>query len=244
MTPLLEIRDLDVRYDRRPFLSEVSLEARRGETIALLGCNGAGKSTLLRCIAGIIQPDKGSIQFNGIDLNGLSVRKRIRMGISYVAQGRECFPDLTLKENTEVAMSYQRLGRSQREDRRSQVLSLLPTLKPLLHHPVDRLSGGQQQLLVLAMAMCQRPDLLLLDEPSVSLDHSILAALLDALRKYSAGGGTVLLVEQNLSVPSSLADRALYLENGKIEMEGAASELLGSAALAEKYLGFPVKGQL
>mgnify|MGYP001601834216 CR=1 FL=1 len=211
----------------------------RGRILALLGRNGAGKSTLLRCVAGLIKPAGGSIRLAGLLLDELTPQKRIQMGISFVAQNRECFPDLTVTENIEVAMSCLGLSKAQRETRRSEVLSLLPALRSLLRQPAHRLSGGQQQLLVLAMAICQRPRVLLLDEPSLGLDQVVLTGLLNALQKYVTGGGAVLLVEQKLRVASAVADQALYLENGRIEMEGTVSGLLDDAGFLGRYLGIP-----
>jgi branched-chain amino acid transport system ATP-binding protein len=242
MTPILETIELQVEYDRGLVIRGLSMTLVRGEIVVIVGRNGAGKSTLLRTIAGLVEPKEGSIRLAGRLLDDLTIRSRVQMGISFLAQNRECFHDLTTLENINVSMSCLGLGKPERDARRHDVLTLFSDLRPLLSQTAGRLSGGQQQLLVLAMALSQRPRVLLLDEPFLGLGEAPQAVLDGALRTYVAEGGAVLLVEQKLRVASALADRMLYLENGRIEMQGTASELLKSPVLIKRYLGVPVGG--
>jgi branched-chain amino acid transport system ATP-binding protein len=244
MNPLLEVSDLRVQYGGRPVLKAVSVRVDRGEIVAVLGRNGAGKTTLLRSIAGLIVTESGSIRLGGSPLDGVSPRKRIQLGISYVAQTRECFPDLTVRENVDVVLSCLSLDRAQRNARWHQILSTLPQLGHLSGEAARRLSGGQQQMLVVGMALAQRPKVLLLDEPSLGLGQGVLTALESCLRDYAASGGAVLLVEQSLPVAAALAARMAYLENGNIEIEGVASQIVSSPVLMERFLGVPAGEKL
>jgi branched-chain amino acid transport system ATP-binding protein len=210
----------------------------KGSISALLGRNGAGKSTLLRSIAGLIAIGAGTVRIEAERVDQLSTQERIRKGIAFVAQHRECFPDLTVRENLDVAMSCLGLTKTERAKRRAEVVSLLPLLQPLARS-AGQLSGGQQQILVFAMALCQQPKLLLLDEPSTGLSYASESAILTALRSFSERDGTVLLVEQKPQFCAAIADRVLFLDNGIIEAQGAPKEVLDSRAFVTRYLQFP-----
>ena len=219
---LLLVRGLDVAYDGVQVLFDVNLEVDEGEIVALLGTNGAGKSTLLKAISGIVEPRGGAVVFDGHDQSATPPNEVAARGIAQVPGGLGVFPSLTVAEHLELA------GWLRRDDgsARAEIDELFPVLGERLHEPAGNLSGGQQQMLTLAMAFLQRPRLLLVDELSLGLAPTVVEQLLDIVRVMKERGTTILLVEQSVNLALSVAERAYFMEKGEIRFEGPTEELL------------------
>jgi ABC-type branched-subunit amino acid transport system ATPase component/predicted MFS family arabinose efflux permease len=221
---LLVVRGLDVAYDGVQVLFGVDFEVGEGEIVALLGTNGAGKSTLLRTISGLLPPSAGAVVFDGRDLTGMAAHAVARLGVAQVPGGKGVFPSLTVAENLRVA------GWGQRGTRWRQAVeeaaAHFPRLLERWEQPAGTLSGGEQQMLALALAFVSRPKLLLIDELSLGLAPAVVGRLLQVVREMRDQGTTVVLVEQSVSTALELADRAYFMEKGEMRFEGPAAGLL------------------
>jgi urea transport system ATP-binding protein len=219
----LQVKAIDTFYGTSHILHRVSLEIADRELYAVLGRNGAGKTTLLRSITGITPPKVGSVMLDGIDITNLKSHQRTRLGVSYVPQGREIIPDITVAENIYVAL----LGKGRKRDRVPPfVFDYFPALAPLVAQKGGTLSGGQQQQLAIARALVQDPKLLLMDEPTEGLQPSVVEEI-DAIIKRipNERNCAVLLVEQNLDFVRDITQRFAILDTGRIVAHGAISEL-------------------
>jgi branched-chain amino acid transport system ATP-binding protein len=233
--PALEIRDLEVNYGAVRALKGVSLLVQPGEVVALLGANGAGKSTTLKTISGLTRAKTGSLNFFGTSLLKLNPTAIVGLGVAHCPEGRRVFTGLSVMENLT-------LGASRRRDAQihtdlNAMLELFPILGQRRKQTAGTLSGGEQQMLALARALMSRPKMLLLDEPSLGLAPLIIKGIFDTLAKLKREGTTILLVEQNVSIALSLADRAYVLRTGKITLTGGAAELRDDERVAKAYLG-------
>jgi branched-chain amino acid transport system ATP-binding protein len=231
---VLQARDLAVSYGRIRALRGVSLEVREGEIVALIGPNGAGKTTLLAAVAGILTPESGTVTFLGERIDGRAAEDLVRRGMMLVPEGRSTLKHMTVRENLLLG-AYSRRDRSAIATDLDRMLARFPALHPRLGQKAGTLSGGEQQMLVLARALMARPRLLLLDEPSLGLAPRITAAIFAAIGELSRDGVTVLLVEQNARQALQLAHRAYVLELGQVVVEGAG--LLENERVREAYLG-------
>lgn len=233
---MLEIRDLRSGYGRVPVLHDVNVTVRAGEIVLILGANGAGKSTLLRTAAGFIKPYQGSVRLDGQEMVGLAPETIARKGMRLVLDGHRVFPELSVADNI-------RLGAAIRDDRPSfdelarQVLDMFPMLRGKLRSPARDLSGGQQQMLALAQAFVAQPKVLLCDEPSLGLAQALIPPILEFLRSWAQQGTAILIVEQQIDVALSVADRAVVLERGEIKLSGTAADLKNDRRVQEIYLG-------
>jgi branched-chain amino acid transport system ATP-binding protein len=234
---VLQVDGVDAGYGSVPVLRDVSITVRRGETVALLGSNGAGKSTLLRAISGLIPVFAGSITFEGRPLQGVPPQKIARRGLAHVPEGRRLFGKQTVQDNLVLGMYGTKLSRAEEQERIGRALDIFPALKTRLADYAGLLSGGQQQMLAIALALVRRPDLLMLDEPSLGLAPVIIDEVFAALAQVSREGGTVLLVEQLAERALRLADRGYVIAHGRIAASGSAADLLSSTDLALAYLG-------
>lgn len=231
---LLAVNDLWAGYGSAPVLQGVSMTAGAGEIVGVLGPNGVGKSTLMRTLCGALKTRRGRVEFDGNGVERLSAYERARAGVGYVPQGREIFPNLTVRENLLVGLIAQRGKRDQLD----LILDEFDSLRPKLDARGGSLSGGQQQLLALARALIVKPKLLLLDEPSEGIQPSILGDIASRLLKFKREHGlSILLVEQNLDFAGPILDRAYVMERGRIKREVAKSELADSEALHREFLG-------
>ena len=222
---ILVARDLDVHYGELQVLFGVDLEVARGEIVALLGTNGAGKSTLLRAITGLVEPSGGSITFDGHDTTRTPPDKIASRGVAVVPGGEGVFTQLSVADNLRLAA----WGRPRRTDHAAELAEALdrfPVLVGRLDETAGNLSGGQQQMLALAMAFLARPRLLIIDELSLGLAPTVVGDLLDVVRALRDAGTTILLVEQSVNVALTVADRAYFLEKGEVRFEGPARDLL------------------
>jgi urea transport system ATP-binding protein len=219
---VLEVHDLQVSYGRAQVLFGVSLAAPAGSLVCLMGRNGVGKTTLLKAIMGVLPSRAGTVTFDGRDLTRLKVHERVRMGLGYVPQGHETFPQLTVAENLQVARETAGNRRAGLVD---EAFDLFPALRGLLKRRAGFLSGGQQQQLAIARALVTEPRMLLLDEPTEGIQPSIVREIEGAIRQLHAAGLTILLVEQYLELALRLADRFVILDAGEVVRSGAAGEL-------------------
>ena len=231
---VLGIGALVAGYGAEPVLHGIDLRVRRGELVALLGANGAGKSTLMRSLAGLHRPVRGGIHLEGTELAGLPAERIVARGLVLVPEGRQVFPELSVRDNIRLGAFLD--GRDI-DARTEAMLGRFPRLRERLHQRAGLLSGGEQQMLAIARGLMSRPRVLLLDEPSLGLAPKIIAELFDALDTLRAEGLTVLLVDQMAALALALCDRAYVMEGGRIVSQGSASEIAADGALARAYLG-------
>ena len=232
---LLSLANVEVHYGGIRALKGVSLEVAAGELVALIGANGAGKTTTLRAIAGLARAS-GAIAFNGLSLSGRPSHAIARAGIALVPEGRGVFAQLTVDENLAMG-AYSRSDRAAIARDREHVLALFPRLAERLTQTAGTLSGGEQQMLAIGRALLSRPRLLLLDEPSMGLAPVMVERIFEVIRRVSAEGVTILLVEQNAHLALEVASRAYVLENGAVALTGLASDLAGNPQVQAAYLG-------
>jgi branched-chain amino acid transport system ATP-binding protein len=231
---LLELASVNTFYGRSHILFDVSLSVEKGEVVSLLGRNGAGKSTTFRSIIGLTPPRTGEVIFKGERISGMRAFRICRKGVGFVPEDRRCFPDLTVRENLEVAVRREKQTSSPWTV--EKVYSLFPRLQEREKNLGSQLSGGEQQMLTIARTLMTNPDLLLLDEPSEGLAPLIVALLADMIIRIRAEGVTVLLAEQNLHFCAKVADRGYVIDKGSVKYEGKMSDLLGNEEIKEKYL--------
>ncbi|PZO81354.1 MAG: ABC transporter ATP-binding protein [Mesorhizobium amorphae] len=234
---MLEVKNLEVRYGAIRAVRDVSLSAAKGELVAILGANGAGKSSTLMAIAGARRPHAGSVRLEGAELGGASPETIVRKGIATVPETRDVFPDLTVSENLRLGSYIHRGDAKGVNEDRERMLALFPRLAERASQPAGTLSGGEQQMLVIARALMSRPRVLLLDEPSLGLAPVIVDQIFDMIAQLKASGLTILLVEQNAAKALALADRAYVMRLGTIAASGTASEIAAGTDLGALYLG-------
>jgi len=232
--PLLDVRALDVAYGSVRVLEGIDLRVAPGETVAFLCTNGAGKSTLLRAISGVLKPRAGTVAFDGTDITGMSSAEVVKRGIVQMAGGRATFPGLSIEENLRVGATV--VPRAVRQERIDEALSLFPWLEQRRTQQAGSLSGGEQQMLGLARALIAKPRLLMIDELSLGLAPVIVTQLLDVIDTLRKHGLTVLLVEQHVDLALDFADRAYFLERGRVRFEGPAKSLRGNRELLRAVL--------
>jgi len=233
---MLEVSRLEVSYGAAPALWGVSLAVREAELVCVVGPNGAGKTTLINAIAGLLRLKAGTLRFKGRDISRLASHRFCEAGIAIVPEGRRLFTSMTVLDNL-VLGSFIPEARRHRARTLEQVLALFPALEPKLNDQAGSLSGGQQQMVAIGRALMARPQLLLLDEPSLGLAPAIVLDMFRAIRAINAEGTSVLLVEQNVAMAMELASRAYIMEEGRIVAEGLAAELLSRPEVRRAYLG-------
>lgn len=230
---MLEVTDLHAAYGKVKTLRGVSLSAQAGEITCLLGRNGAGKTTTLKAIMGLLPPTAGTITLRDEPLHDLPAFQIPRRGIGYVPQGRRLFPELSVAENIEIGL----MARDEGKETRNWVLDIFPRLRERLKQAAGTLSGGEQQMLATARALCLRPDVLLLDEPMEGLQPSIIAQIRDVIVRMKNEGVAIVLVEQRIDAILATADRAVFVENGKTAASLDRAELLAQPDTLKHYLG-------
>jgi branched-chain amino acid transport system ATP-binding protein len=208
---MLEVNDIHVAYGRVKVLYGVSIEAKASEILCLLGRNGAGKTTLLKSIMGLLPLSAGTVALDGEVISMLPAHDIPKRGIGYIPQGRRLFPDLTVSENIEVGL----MARQQGADTRDWVLDIFPRLRERMSQRAGTLSGGEQQMLATARALCLRPSLLLLDEPTEGLQPSMIDQIRQVIVKMRDEGVAIVLVEQRVDAVLSIADQVAFIENGR-----------------------------
>jgi len=232
---LLEVAHLHTFYGDSHILVDLSLEVGEGEVVCLLGRNGAGKSTTLKSIIGLAPPRAGHIRLRGQEVGGLPPYRVARLGIGYVPEDRRVFPNLTVRENLEVARKTWGLPGSQLWTA-GRVFELFPRLQERRNQRAGSLSGGEQLMLTVARTLMGSPDVLLLDEPSEGLAPLVVEMLEEQLRRLKAGGLTMVVTEQNVRFVSELGDRVYVIEMGSVRYTGAMSDFLGDDEVRRAYL--------
>lgn len=229
---LLEVSNISVKYEESmgEVIQDVSLEVDEGEVVSILGPNGAGKSTLLRSIAGILHPTKGTITFKGDEITNASPKKILDRGICMVPEERELFPQMSVKDNLNVAAQHTGISDY------SEIYETFPVLGDRQDQSGQSLSGGEQQMLAIAQGLLTEPELLLLDEPSLGLAPQIIEDVFEIIEDLVDQGVTILLVEQQAKRALEASDRAYVLREGQIRHHGPAAELLEGEKLSEVYL--------
>lgn len=230
---LLRMTGVDCYYDRVQVLRGLSLEVAAGEVLCLLGRNGAGKTTTLRTIMGLMRPRAGSILLDGTDLAALPPHEIPRLGVAYVPQGRRLFADLTVEENLTIGL----MARDGRQATRDRVLALFPILAERLGQTAGTLSGGEQEMLSVARALCIEPRVLLLDEPTEGLMPTMIATILDTVRRLRGEGVAVVLVEQRVEAALAVADRIAFLEHGILRETATPAALRADPAPLHRHVG-------
>jgi len=230
----LELQTINTYYGRSHILFDVSLAVQQGEVVSLVGRNGAGKSTTFRSVMGLTPPRDGQVVFRGDSLQGLKPYQICRRGIGFVPEDRRCFPDLTVRENLEVAARREKVLASPWTI--AKIYGIFPRLEEREKNLGSQLSGGEQQMLTIARTLMTNPELLLLDEPSEGLAPLIVALLAEMILEIRKEGVTVLLAEQNLHFCAKVSDRGYVIDKGCVKYEGKMHDLLTDEEVKEKYL--------
>lgn len=233
---MLKVSDINVYYGNIQALKGVSLEINQGEIVTLIGANGAGKSTLLKTISGLLKPKQGDILFKDTSIKGKAAQSIVKKGISHVPEGRRVFANMTILENLELG-AYLRKDKAGIKQDLEKVYHLFPRLLERQKQQAGTLSGGEQQMLAMGRALMAKPELLLLDEPSMGLAPLLVKQIFSIVQEINNAGTTILLVEQNANLALSIADRAYVVETGRIVLSGQAEELTTSEEVKKAYLG-------
>ncbi len=232
---MLKVDNINVYYGSIHAIKDISFEVCRGQIVTLIGANGAGKSTTLQTVSGLLHSKTGSIEFLGKSLAGVAPHRIVEHGLAHVPEGRRVFLQMSVEENLEMG-AYTR-PRSEILGSIADVYSRFPRLKERRKQIAGTLSGGEQQMLAMGRALMSKPQLLMLDEPSMGLSPILVDQIFDIIKELHRAGTTILLVEQNAQMALSIADRAYVLESGKIVLSGSGEELLESEQVKKAYLG-------
>ena len=235
MTPVLELDDVAVAYGKRRALEGLTLRVLPGEIVTLLGANGAGKSTTLRAVSGLVRSTRGRIRYAGREITRAAADAIVAEGVSHVPEGREIFPEFTVREN--LLVGGHTVERSRIGERLDSVFQLFPVLRERTAQTAGTLSGGEQQMLAIGRALMTRPRLLLLDEPSLGLAPILAREIFRVIRRINDDGVAVLLVEQNARRALALAARGYVLETGRLVTTGTSAELAADPRVRTAYLG-------
>ncbi len=233
---MLELSNIHSGYGATTILHDVSLNVTEGEVVTIVGANGAGKTTTLRTISGLIKPTAGTIRFDGQDITKLSSHEIVELGITMIPEGRQLFPDMTVRENLKMG-AYRKGARASQSQLMDEVLDLFPRVKERLEQRANSLSGGEQQMVAIARGLMAKPRLLMFDEPSLGLAPIIVSQVFEVIDRIVKTGATVLIVEQNVFHTLKAADRGYVLENGEIVLTDDADALLENPHIRKAYLG-------
>ena len=234
--PLLQVEAIDVSYGDIQVLYELSFEVHAGEIVTLLGSNGAGKTTTLRAITGLRPPQGGQIRFRGESLAAVPAAGRAGLGIALVPEGRELWPQLTVRENLELG-AYGPQARPHAKQNLEKVFTMFPRLEERQQQLAGSLSGGEQQMCAIGRALMSEPVLLMLDEPSLGLAPILVDQVMRTISDLHATGMTILLVEQNLHRALEVSQRGIVIETGRLRLHGSSAELAASPEIRAAYLG-------
>lgn len=233
---MLQVKEIDVYYGAIHALKKLSLEVEEGSIVTLIGANGAGKTTTLKSISGLLRPKSGTVVFKGADISRVAPEKIVGMGISQVPEGRRVFTAMSVLENLEMG-AYLRKDKKAIADDMENVFTRFPRLKERRKQMAGTLSGGEQQMLAIGRALMAKPELLLMDEPSMGLAPLLVKEIFEIVKDINSRGTTILLVEQNAHMALSIADRAYVIETGEIVLAGKAEDLMNSEDVKKAYLG-------
>ena len=232
---MLEIRQLHAGYGSVEILRGIDLDVGQGEIIAVLGSNGVGKSTLNNNISALYRPFSGSIKFKGQELVGLSSSEVVKLGVIHVPEGRRVFPNLNVRENLELGSLVR--GKARRQQNLERVVQIFPRLLERFDQSAGTLSGGEQQMLAIGRGLMSEPELLIMDEPSLGLSPLLVEEMFALIDRINREGQSILLMEQNAVQTLAIAHRAYIIENGRVAMQGLASDLARDPDLRKNYLG-------
>lgn len=232
---MLKVNDINVYYGSIHAIKGISFEVNKGEIVTLIGANGAGKSTILNTVSGLLSSKTGSITFLDKKISGVAAHQIVSSGLAQVPEGRRVFLNMTVEENLEMGAFTRK--NNEVSDSLSNVYDRFPRLKERHKQVAGTLSGGEQQMLAMGRALMSKPELLMLDEPSMGLAPLLVEQIFDIIKELNDAGTTILLVEQNAQMALSIADRGYVLETGKIVTSAEASELLNNDAVKKAYLG-------
>lgn len=233
---LLEVKDLQVSYGMIQAIKGISFEVEQGEVIALIGANGAGKTTTLHTITGLKKANAGEVLFEGHNLLKTPAHKIVGLGMAHVPEGRRIFPTLSVLQNLKLG-AYTRNDKNEIASTIEMIYKRFPRLEERKNQLAGTLSGGEQQMLAMGRALMSQPKIILMDEPSMGLSPLYVSEIFEIIKEISAGGTTVLLVEQNAKKALSIASRAYVLETGSIVMSGDAKEMMDNEDIKKAYLG-------
>ena len=236
---MLRARNLEAGYGNLRVLKGLSLHVSPGEVVAIIGANGAGKTTLLSSLAGLVKPSSGEVTFRGADITGSRPEAILAAGSSLVPEGRKLFAPMTVRENLELGgyTVRRRAGRRESDSDLERVFALFPRLAERQGQLAGTLSGGEQQMLAIGRSLMARPELIMLDEPSMGLAPLVIKSIFAALASLRSEGKTILVVEQNAKAILKLADRGYVMETGVLVLEGTGAELLANRDVQRAYLG-------
>jgi len=232
---MLKVNDINVYYGSIHAIKGISFEVNKGEIVTLIGANGAGKSTILNTVSGLLTSKTGSITFLDKQISGVAAHKIVSQGLAQVPEGRRVFLNMTVEENLEMGAFTRKSAEAAAS--LDNVFERFPRLKERRKQIAGTLSGGEQQMLAMGRALMSKPELLMLDEPSMGLAPLLVEQIFDIIKELNDAGTTILLVEQNAQMALSIADRGYVLETGKIVTSAKASELLNNDAVKKAYLG-------
>jgi branched-chain amino acid transport system ATP-binding protein len=235
MTSLLSVTNLEVAYGNIPALRGIDLDVNKGEIVTLIGANGAGKTTTLRTISGLLKPKVGEVTYDGRTITGVKPHVITAMGVSHVPEGRGIFANLTVNDNLELGAYLRKDKIKQSEYER--IFTLFPVLKERIKQSAGTLSGGEQQMLAISRALMSKPQVLLLDEPSLGLAPQMVQTIFRVIKEINAEGTTILLVEQNAHMALVTAHRGYVMETGRIVLTDHTKALLSSDRIKKAYLG-------
>ena len=230
---MLDVQGIDSGYGNVQVLKDLSLRVQAGEILCLLGRNGAGKTTILKTIMGLVRAQKGNIRLEGKDLHLLPAYEVSRRGIGYIPQGRRLFTEMTVAENLQIGL----MTRNQGPEVLEEVLDMFPRLRERLDQRAETLSGGEQQMLATARALCLKPKLLLLDEPTEGLQPSMISLIRNAVLALKQQNVAIILVEQRVEAVLEIADRVVFVENGRSALETTPEALQTDKELLHRYIG-------
>lgn len=232
---MLEVQDINVYYGSIHAIKGVSFSIEKGEIVTLIGANGAGKSTILKTVSGLLKPKTGKVVFLDKNITGVAPHKIVSKGLAQCPEGRRLFLQLTVEENLEMG-AFTRPN-NEIEPSMENVFRRFPRLKERRNQHAGTLSGGEQQMLAMGRALMSKPDLLMLDEPSMGLAPLLVEQIFEIIKELNQGGTTILLVEQNAQMALSIANRGYVLETGRIVTSASAQELLADDVVKQAYLG-------
>ncbi|AXA35925.1 MAG: ABC transporter ATP-binding protein [Candidatus Sumerlaea chitinivorans] len=234
--PVLSLANVESGYGALRILKGISMEVHRGEIVTLIGSNGAGKTTTLNTICGVVRVRRGTILFDGSDISRMDTPDIARLGIAHVPEGRRLFPELTVRENLEMGAFLRTDSEAIRADM-EEMYQLFPILRQRANQRAGSLSGGEQQMCAIARGLMSRPQILLLDEPSLGLAPKLVGQIFEIIQEINRRGTTVLLVEQNAHMALTIAHRGYVIATGEITLSGTGAELLANDMVKKLYLG-------
>jgi len=236
MILLLELKNTAVHYGKVEATRDISIKVQEGQIVTLIGANGAGKSTTLRMISGLVRPSSGDVLYKGNSITKLAPEEITGIGIAHIPEGRRVFPEMTVKENLEMG-AYLRNNAKEYKDTLEMVFSHFPRLKERVNQAAGTMSGGEQQMLAMGRGLMSKPNLILMDEPSLGLSPIMCQEIARIIREIHDQGNTIILVEQNARLALALADYGYVLETGNVALEGDAAKLREDDTVRRTYLG-------